>query len=75
MTRILRILIWLASFLAIVVVSTLGSAPRSHCARPPVESEIRAWLAVSNHPGPLYDQPTQARPASVMPGCRSRHSC
>jgi hypothetical protein len=69
MTRILRILIWMASVTSVVAVGTLGvrtalsSQPASA-----VETEVLSLAGRLSHPGPLYEEPTLPNPASVMPG-------
>jgi hypothetical protein len=68
MTRLLRLLVWMVSGTAIVVISTLGvrTALSSRMATP-VEMEVLTLAGRLAHPGPLYNEPTQAHPASVMP--------
>jgi len=69
MTRILRILVWVASVLAVVGVSTLGfRTALSPLPATAVETEVMSLASRLGHTGAAYDEPTEAHPASVMPG-------
>lgn len=69
MTRVLRILVLLASVTAIVGVTTLG-VRTALSTRPasPVEAEVLSLSSRLSLTRPLYEEPSQASPASVMPG-------
>lgn len=68
MTRLLRLLIWMVAVAAIAIVTTLGvRAALSARAATPVEAEVLTLAGRLAHPGPLYREPAQPHPASVMP--------
>ena len=69
MTRILRVMIWAASVAAIVAASTLGIRTALSTQAPsPVEADVLGLVGRLGHPEPLYVEPAEPHPTSVMPG-------